>query len=103
MGPWKLAACLVVFACRFEIPWSKAAELLDLRTYPAFETVVFTPENSPISSNTVRGLTSTPDSAVWVSTFDGVARFHDGNWQIFTSTNSGLPDPISSYRSLECA
>ena len=58
---------------------------------PEFRTTTFVKENSDFPDNGVRALTETSDKALWVGTMSGLARFHEGTWQVFTTKNSDLP------------
>jgi hypothetical protein len=51
-----------------------------------------TSENSDLPNNRVRSLALGGDGALWVGTEGGLARYHQGLWQVFNTQNSKLPD-----------
>ncbi len=53
---------------------------------------VFTAATSDLPDNDVNALAVAPDSALWIGTRAGLARYHQGQWQAFTAATSGLPD-----------
>lgn len=50
--------------------------------------------NSNLPNSTFTGVDSDSSGNVWVSSYNGVAKFNNGTWQIFTSTNSPLPSDV---------
>ncbi len=79
-------AVLVWLGLMFGLVWgvadrSQAAE--KLISFPTFDIKTFTRTNSDLPENVVLSL-AVQDGALWVGTYGGgLARFHQGNWQVF--------------------
>ena len=59
--------------------------------------VTFDGSNSPLPDNAVWDIAAGPDGTIWMGTDWGLASYDGSNWQVYQTTNSGLPnDAIKS-------